>query len=157
MIPQSFCDDAGIDSGRSWRRGVLRAPEPKRAHYGVPIDLNIFLYIFAPPPLQSRRMAGNDADHRSVDLLTGAEAHIWLVRLDEVGQDWPDWEQVLAPGEIAKAKRFLEPADRFRSAATRAVLRRFLGYYLDLPPARFQFVHNRFGKPALAEPDRAAA
>jgi len=101
-------------------------------------------------------MAGNNADHRSVDLLTGAEAHIWLVRLDEVGQNWPDWEQVLAPGEIAKAERFLEPADRFRFAASRAVLRRFLGYYLDLPPARFQFVHNRFGKPALAEPDRTA-
>jgi 4'-phosphopantetheinyl transferase len=101
-------------------------------------------------------MAGNDADHRSGDLLAGAEAHIWLVRLDEVGQNWPGWEKVLAPDELARANRFLEPADRFRSAASRAVLRRFLGYYLDLPPARFQFVHNRFGKPALAEADRAA-
>jgi 4'-phosphopantetheinyl transferase len=107
-------------------------------------------------PLQSERMAGNEIDHKFGDLLARAEAQVWLVRLETVRQNWPDWESALTPEETAKASRFLQPADRFRSAASRAVLRRLLSHYLDLPPAEFQFVCNRFGKPALAGSDQAS-
>ena len=61
-----------------------------------------------------------------------------------------DW-RVLSADEQVSALRLRQPADRVRSVATRAALRRKLGALLDRDPAALSFVLGRQGKPALAD------
>lgn len=57
---------------------------------------------------------------------------------------------VLSGAERAAAERFRHPADRIRSAATRAVLRRLLGAELGAAPEGLAFALSDRGRPALA-------
>ena len=61
----------------------------------------------------------------------------------------PDDTSVLSPDERARAARFLRPADRARSIASRTALRELLARYSGEAPAALRFVAGRNGKPAL--------
>lgn len=62
-----------------------------------------------------------------------------------------DWA-ILSPAEADRAARLRQPADRVRSACTRAALRRLLGERLDLPPQEVPLAAGTHGRPALAGP-----
>ncbi|WP_225980924.1 4'-phosphopantetheinyl transferase family protein [Paracidovorax avenae] len=62
-----------------------------------------------------------------------------------------DWA-VLSPAEADRASRLRQPADRVRSACTRAALRRLLGERLGLPPQDVPLAAGAHGRPALAGP-----
>ncbi len=62
-----------------------------------------------------------------------------------------DWA-VLSPAEAERASRLRQPADRVRSACTRAALRRLLGERLGLPPQDVPLAAGTHGRPALAGP-----
>ncbi len=60
-----------------------------------------------------------------------------------------DWA-VLSPAEAGRAARLRQPADRVRSACTRAALRRQLGERLGLPPQDVPLAAGIHGRPAVA-------
>ncbi|MFD1837117.1 4'-phosphopantetheinyl transferase [Paracidovorax cattleyae] len=60
-----------------------------------------------------------------------------------------DWA-VLSPAEADRAARLRQPADRVRSACTRAALRRLLGERMGLPPQDVPLAAGAHGRPALA-------
>ena len=59
-------------------------------------------------------------------------------------------EQVLAPDEWARLRRFHFADDARRYAVRRGILRHLLGGYLHIPPAEVAFVYGPQHKPALA-------
>lgn len=88
--------------------------------------------------------------HREPGL--AAPADIRLVRLDlDLATPLTDpLFDVLSGAERAAAERFRHHADRVRSAATRAVLRRLLGADLGAAPEGLTFALSDRGRPALA-------
>lgn len=76
---------------------------------------------------------------------------IWLLPLDlEAPLALADWA-VLSENEKARVHRFHHHADRVRSTATRAALRRILGEYLQLEAALLIFATNANQKPFLPD------
>ncbi|HXA53168.1 MAG TPA: 4'-phosphopantetheinyl transferase superfamily protein [Candidatus Acidoferrum sp.] len=71
---------------------------------------------------------------------------VWRVRISAERAD--RWRDLLLPDEIARAARFVFPADRDRFTVTRGVLRSLLQRHL--PQNRpLEFVFNQWGKPEL--------
>lgn len=83
-------------------------------------------------------------------VLSGAEVHVWRVRLD--GERSIDGGAGLSDDERARAKRFRFEKDRARFLRGRFILRSILGRYLSIDPARIRFAYGCFGKPFLAQP-----
>lgn len=79
--------------------------------------------------------------------MVDGEVRLW--RLDTVASVPGDDAEVLAAGELGRAERFRRPSDRRDWVASRALLRRVLGYYLDRPAAEIAFVEGPDGKPGI--------
>lgn len=77
-----------------------------------------------------------------------AGVELWLADRDAVGDSL---RHLLSPDELARADRFVFPADRVRFAASRGVLRRLLGGLLGLSAGRVRLTAGRHGKPASAD------
>ncbi len=78
--------------------------------------------------------------------------HAWRVPLRlEAPIPADDWA-ILSPAEADRAARLRQPADRVRSACTRAALRRLLGERIGLPPQDVPLAAGAHGRPALAGP-----
>lgn len=58
----------------------------------------------------------------------------------------------LSEDERERADRFVSEKDRVRYVATRSILRRLLGAYLNLAPSEIRFSYGAFGKPELRSP-----
>jgi 4'-phosphopantetheinyl transferase len=86
--------------------------------------------------------------------LPSAAVDVWSAELTD--QDLADstpteaWEALLAPEELGRSRRFHFAPDLRRYVYGRGLLRWLLGAYLDLDPARVQFVCSAHGKPELA-------
>lgn len=78
------------------------------------------------------------------------EVHVWLAFLSEALPVLPLLAGLLSIGELQRASRFLLSADRSRYVAAHGILRQLLGRYLMAPPQELAFIHNAYGKPALA-------
>ncbi len=72
---------------------------------------------------------------------------LWRFDLDGLGR--PD-DRCLAPAERERRDRFVRGEDGRRYAASRVLLRRILGAYLDSDPALVPIALGLHGKPALA-------
>jgi 4'-phosphopantetheinyl transferase len=72
---------------------------------------------------------------------------VWRVRISAEPAD--RWRASLLPDEIARAARFVFPADRDRFTVTRGVLRSLLQRHLPSQARPLEFVFNRWGKPEL--------
>jgi 4'-phosphopantetheinyl transferase len=79
------------------------------------------------------------------------EVHIWYV-FSECAPD-PAWEALLSAEEKARLERFLLTKDRHQHAIARALIRTTLSRYADVPPEKWRFTTNRFGRPEIATPD----
>jgi 4'-phosphopantetheinyl transferase len=77
------------------------------------------------------------------------EVHLWRASLDCDAPVLSRLQTTLSPDEMARADRFVFPADRNHFVAARGILRELLGGYLVLPPARLKFRYGIHGKPAL--------
>ena len=82
--------------------------------------------------------------------ISDGELHIWKSRLPAEDNGWQDW---LSPDELARGDRFQFAPDRRMFHYSRSLLRRILGNYLKVFPARVAFLYTEFGKPYL--PDAA--
>ncbi|KUN84255.1 4'-phosphopantetheinyl transferase family protein [Streptomyces griseoruber] len=82
------------------------------------------------------------------------QVHLWTVPLDGPAADTAAAlaPSVLDPGERRRATRLLLPEDRRRWTTARVTLRRVLGAYTGLPPARIAFAYGRHGRPRLDGP-----
>ena len=65
-------------------------------------------------------------------------------------------ERFLAPDELHRAGRLLDPRARNRFIAGRGFLRETLAGYLGEEPARLRLAAGEFGKPCLAEEEQGA-
>jgi 4'-phosphopantetheinyl transferase len=78
-----------------------------------------------------------------------ADLHLWRASLDCDASVLSRLQATLSPDEVARADRFVFPADRNRFVAARGILRELLGAYSRLPPAKLKFRYGNHGKPAL--------
>lgn len=60
----------------------------------------------------------------------------------------PDWE-ILDEEETLRARRFVFPRDRDRYVCAHSTMRRVLGSYSGIPPAKISFSTTTYGKPSL--------
>ena len=91
----------------------------------------------------------------SVPPLDESDIHVWRAGLDCDGPTADRFHAVLSLDERQRAERFQFERDRRRFVAARGTLRCLLGGYLGVAPQALCFVYGKFGKPALALPDRA--
>lgn len=78
-------------------------------------------------------------------------AHLWVARPEELEAS-AEAMALMDPDESSRQRRFVFPQHRHEFLATRVLVRRVLGSYLDVPPASLRFVHNEHGRPALDAP-----
>jgi len=61
-----------------------------------------------------------------------------------------DWK-ILDEEETVRARRFVFPRDRDRYVRSHATVRRLLGSYAEISPAKISFETSEYGKPSLRE------
>jgi 4'-phosphopantetheinyl transferase len=88
-----------------------------------------------------------DDAHGSLGLADG-DAHLHLLHCD-AGSDAQAW---LTPEEQNRHDRYLSAAKRREYRLARALLRRALSRYADLPPSAWRFRTDRHGRPSIALP-----
>lgn len=76
--------------------------------------------------------------------------HLWSVRLDPPASQVAALERLLAPDELARARRFRFERHQRQYTVGRGALRTLLGAYLGLPPERVEFAYGPRGKPFLS-------
>ena len=87
----------------------------------------------------------------SIPSLGPREIHIWRADLSFAhGRRQSLLGSMLDEHELARAGRFHRNRHREWFIARRAILRTMLGHYVETPPAKIRFEHNRWGKPRLA-------
>jgi 4'-phosphopantetheinyl transferase len=74
---------------------------------------------------------------------------VWRVQISAEPVD--RWREFLLPDELARAGRFVFPADRNRFTVTRGVLRSLLQRQLPSEARPVEFVFNQWGKPEIPE------
>ncbi|WP_051331953.1 4'-phosphopantetheinyl transferase family protein [Methylocaldum szegediense] len=98
-----------------------------------------------------------------VPQLSPGEVHVWCAPLapdrngiasrSTVFCESHSWNLAdLSEDERERAGRFVSEKDRVRYVATRSILRRLLGAYLNLAPSEIRFSYGAFGKPELRSP-----
>lgn len=78
------------------------------------------------------------------------KVHIHLLQPD--GYVGAEAEHILSPEEHQRAQAFRFPKDRDLYVAAHVFLRRVLSRYAPVNSAQWQFNHNAYGKPAIANP-----
>jgi len=78
------------------------------------------------------------------------EIHVWSADLDLSATDLSECRALLSPEEVARADRLLRAEDRLHFSAARCLLRRLLGWYLQVPPQQIAFSYESGGKPFLS-------
>lgn len=89
--------------------------------------------------------------------LSPRRAAIYVVACGEdVGnRDFRVAEALLDESERVRAQQFRFEADRRDYIAAHALLRTTLSLFVNVPPKRWHFTADAFGKPTIAEPDAA--
>lgn len=82
--------------------------------------------------------------------LSGGEVHVWAVRLDVDTASVAAAQELLAPGEVDRAKRFALDLPRRNFVVSRAALRSILGGYLGQQACDVAIFANSNGKPRLS-------
>jgi 4'-phosphopantetheinyl transferase len=100
-------------------------------------------------------VAARDVDSAGWDLqgplaLLENEVHIVRIQLTAVAAEESRWQEVLTTDERERADRFHFEIDRRNFTACRALLRVFLGAFLQQPPPTLRFSYSAHGKPELA-------
>ena len=85
--------------------------------------------------------------------MTEVVVDTYCVDVDAPEIDAGRYSAVLSAEERSRAGQFRFERDRRRYTARRGILRELIGSYLACDPAAVAFVHNAYGKPALAQGD----
>lgn len=82
--------------------------------------------------------------------ISSGEVHVWYAYLDVAHGKDNHQATLLSADERDRASRFVFKQDNARYTATRGILRRLLGGYLQADPAEIRFSYGTCGKPELA-------
>ncbi len=82
--------------------------------------------------------------------LSSDDIQVWCAIIDQPLSRIQQLAKLLAADEIARAESFYFEQHRNRFIVARGLLRKILGYYLDIEPSLVQFCYGHRGKPALA-------
>jgi 4'-phosphopantetheinyl transferase len=77
------------------------------------------------------------------------EIHVWRARLDKEPSAIRTLFETLSNEEKTRADKFRFAENRRHFVAARGILRKILGNYLNVSPARLRFSYKRCGKPVL--------
>lgn len=92
------------------------------------------------------------ADAEAVsEMLAPGEAHLWHVAPEAVRDPalLAACDALMTADERARGARFIPLQVRHRHLVTRALVRRTLSRYADIPPAAWRFVENAHGRPEI--------
>lgn len=91
-------------------------------------------------------------DHREPIDLRDDEVHVWSTRPERIADPGllRAYARLLTDEERARQQRFRLARSRHEHLVTRALLRTVLSRYVDVAPAAWRFVENRYGRPELA-------
>src|SRR5882762_6812352 len=84
--------------------------------------------------------------------LVHGEIHLWRAQLDQEAPGLELFNASLSEEERQRAHRLIFPKDRRRFIIRRGLLRRILGHYAHVEPARVRFSHGPRGKLAVSSP-----
>ncbi len=84
-------------------------------------------------------------------VLADNETHVWRAKLDLSADEITELTKILAKDEQVKANRFRFPKHQRRYIAARGILRKLIGYYLNINSDSIQFEYNSRGKPKIAD------
>lgn len=92
-----------------------------------------------------------------IDRLPEGEAHLWIVRPEEIRDPalLRRYRSLLSEDERRKCARYRFEKDHHTCLVTRALLRTTLSRYVDVPADAWRFVTNDYGCPAIDEPREA--
>ena len=87
------------------------------------------------------------------------EIHLWFVFCDEIADAdlLSRYRRLLSEPEREQELRFHSVADRHRYLLTRALVRTVLSRYAPVPAQSWMFAQDRYGRPAIVNPEPAAA
>lgn len=91
--------------------------------------------------------------------LASDEIHLWLAFYDEIQDERLHcaYKALLTDAERQQQLRFYFARDRLRYLVTRVLVRTVLARYVPIPPERWSFATNAYGRPQIANSDAAAA
>lgn len=81
--------------------------------------------------------------------LSSDEVHVWRAFLEQEESHINELARTLSENELLKAKSFYFQKDQRRFVVTHGILRKILGWYLNIEPKRLKFSYGRHGKPTL--------
>jgi 4'-phosphopantetheinyl transferase len=81
--------------------------------------------------------------------LTSDEIHIWQRQLECEPHVIESLGKVLSPDELARARRFHFPFNRYEFIVSRGTLRMLLGQYVACSPENLRFMYSQYGRPTL--------
>lgn len=87
---------------------------------------------------------------KNIPLLRREEVHVWCVSLNLEEMQIQSLMHFLSSDERRRAETFHFDKDRNHFIATRGMLRRIIGMYLQCDPGRLCFSYGPYGKPELA-------
>jgi len=76
---------------------------------------------------------------------------VWVVNKNS-GLNPKEYLHILSEAEKNKAKAFFFNSDYLNFVFSRGILRKLIGYYLNMDPKEVQFRYGTFGKPELVKP-----
>lgn len=90
--------------------------------------------------------------------LGGGQIDVWLVSLYGISGDLKlAYQQLLSEPERAKWKRFVAEHAQLQYLVSRALVRRTLSRYAEVPECAWEFETNRYGRPHVSQPPAARA
>ncbi len=97
-------------------------------------------------------------DGTIVEKIDSEQIHLWLAYLDEIrdSRRLAEYQLLLSQEELRQQLRFHFERDRHRYLVTRAMLRIVLSLYAAVPPLKWKFQVNDYGKPSIASELTAA-
>ena len=94
------------------------------------------------------------ARNQTRETLAGRHAHLWWIRPDTLTDPaaLARCRALLTDDEREKTDRFRFARDRHTCLMTRVLVRTTLSRYCDVPPARWRFRTNAYGRPEIGTP-----
>ena len=77
------------------------------------------------------------------------EVHVWCAELDSSGTESRAMESVLSEDELIKAAGYRFESVRNEFVCARAILRKILSHYLEIPARDIEFTYGAHGKPFI--------
>ena len=101
-------------------------------------------------PESSRSRHSDDTASTLALSLSQHDIHVWCAVLGASVAELRKMESVLSEDELTRAARYCIESARNEFICARAVLRKILSRYLEIPAPDIEFAYGAHGKPAIS-------